>query len=457
MSDATYRELKKQLAEADRAGRHSRAAEAGRELEDAYEREMDLEDWYRLGRALRRSDRPGEALEICRRLYRTHSEMAEVRSLYAWCVYDLAIKPEDSPIVGSEEEFLEAADAIVQLTGDLPPRAFTPLVQTVFRVVRDLKEEGGRDEEILRWTDHLDPGEVDDRVGLLRTEDGLERELPSDRERWYSARTKALYELDRYQECLDLCEEALRRVARFSGQNQVWIERRRALCREELGQFDEALEELRRVMRVKPRWFVHRDLARMYARRREYDRALEHGCRGALEGEIDGFRWGLFKQLADILEARDDYERAHLHAVLALALREEKEWPVGDAHRRWADRFGVEVDELPGSETVADRLRPFWQRVRRAALPEATATVLEYDPEEGRGYAELEDGEQVLVRAARDRSTPSSIGAERRSVLEAGRQISGLLRDSFDSEADRAIRELVALESAGELSDERFV
>lgn len=440
MSDS-YRQLKEKLVEADRAQQHQRAVRVGERLREDHEDRLDAEDWYRIGRALRRADRPGDALDVCRRLYRRHSEMPQVRTLYAWCVYDLAIKDDDSPIGESEEEFMQAADAIVQLTSDLPPGTFSPLAQTVFKVVRRLKDEGGRAEEILEWTDRLDPGELSDQVGLLRTDEGTERELPSDRERWYSARTRALHELERYQACLDACEEALQRVARFSGENQVWIQRRRALCREELGQFDEALEELQRVLRREPRWFVHRDVARMYARRRDWDTALAYGSRGALEGEVDGFRWGLFKQLADVLEERGDYERAHLHGVLALALREEQDWPIGDTHRRWADRLGVDPDELPASGTVVERLRPFWQRVRRAALPAVEARVLEYDRERGRGYAELEDGERVLVRA--DQLTAPS------DPLEPGDRLEGLARAGYDRFEQQEIRELVDAERTG--------
>ncbi len=359
-------ELKSELASAYDAGQHQRVVAFGRSLEEQFEDQMEAEDWYRYGQSLRKTDVPGEALQISRRLYRQNPDIPQVRVLYAWCIYDVAVNLEAEQIEADEERFRRGVEAILELTGERAAHAFSPRVSAVFRMIGYL-EEHRRDSgpEVLEWVHRLNPGELSDQVGYWRQEEGDVVELPSDREKWYSAYTKALYDLGRHQECLDASEEAMRRIPEFASTNAVWFRRRRALCNAALGFRESAIEELQEILEVEERWFIYHELARFFRQEELPEVSLGYAAAAALCGEIDPFRWKLFAFMAVIARRTGHETHARTHAELALALREEAGWSMGRDHEKLAQRFDVEFESLGRPEPLIDTLRPWWEEVRR--------------------------------------------------------------------------------------------
>lgn len=358
-------ELQSEVAKAFEAGQYERVVEFGRSLQEQFEERMEAEDWYRYGQALRHTDHPGEALEISRRLYRQNAEIPQVRVLYAWCVYDIAVRLEPEEIESNEDRFRQGVEAVLELTGERAARAFSPCVHAVFRMIDYLQEhrrESGA--EVIEWVHRLNPDELSDQVGYWRQEDGEVVEIPSDREKWYSAYSKALYDLQRYQDGLDACEEAMRRIPEFAGTNEIWFRRRRALCNGALGFRESAIEELQGILEVDERWFIYFEIARLFRREELPEVGLSYAAAAALCGEVDPFRWKLFGFMAVIADGIGHADIAGTHAELALALREEAGWSMGREHENLAERFDVDMDRLTSSDRLVDELRSWWEDVR---------------------------------------------------------------------------------------------
>jgi tetratricopeptide (TPR) repeat protein len=323
---------------------------------------MDAEDWYRYGEALRKTDVPGEALEVSRRLYRQNEDIPQVRVLYAWCIYDIAVSVEPERIEADEDRFRRGVEAILELTGDRTAHSFSPRVHAVFRMIRYLEEfRQDAAAEVLEWVHRLNPDELSDQVGYWRQEEGEVVELSSDREKWFSAYTKALFALERHQECLDACEEAMRRIPEFAGTNRIWFRRRRALCNAALGFRESAIEELRELLEIEERWFIYYELARLFRKEEQFDRSLRYAAAAALCGEVEPYRWKLFSFMAVVAGVTSHEERAPVHAELALALRERAGWSMAPAHKKLAGRFDIDMDRLREPGRLIDELRPWWE------------------------------------------------------------------------------------------------
>lgn len=279
----------------------------------------------------------------------------------------MAVGIEMDRIEADEARFRRGVEAILELTGEQYAHSFSPRVRAVFRMIDYLEEERQNPgEEVLSWVERLNPDELSDQIGYWRPDDATEVvELPSDREKWYSAYTKALFDLERYQECLDACEGALRRIPQFSSTNEVWIKRRHALCNGALGFRETAIEELQEVLEVEERWFIYYELARLSRAEDDVDRALQYAVSGALCGDVDPFRWKLFRYIAVIAGQRGEEEIARRHAELALALREQAEWSMRKSHEQLAERFDIDLEQLPLSERLVDELRPWWEEMKR--------------------------------------------------------------------------------------------
>ena len=82
---------------------------------------------------------------------------------------------------------------------------------------------------INKYLDKLDPSllsELENEINI----DGETKKVASDREAWYGKKIKTLFNLERYEKCLDKTEEAIENIKKFHNKGDLWIKYRQALC-----------------------------------------------------------------------------------------------------------------------------------------------------------------------------------------------------------------------------------
>ena len=104
---------------------------------------------------------------------------------------------------------------------------FNPYVLTIFKVIRVyLKSASVNYKEVLKWLEALNPNELSEEVYNFQDSDGQDREMASKKEFYYQYKTKALEKLQRYEECIKVCEEAFNSIEQFHYRNHIWIKTR---------------------------------------------------------------------------------------------------------------------------------------------------------------------------------------------------------------------------------------
>ena len=100
---------------------------------------------------------------------------------------------------------------------------------------------------MLRYLSVIDPLSLD-LTERENTVDGRTMKTASDREKWYNRKTKALVELQLYEECLSCIDEAFQNVDHFHNNCNHWLNYRKALCLFGLGDLDGAEKTIKDIL-----------------------------------------------------------------------------------------------------------------------------------------------------------------------------------------------------------------
>jgi len=159
---------------------------------------------------------------------------------------------------------------------------------------------------------------------------GKTTEQASDKEKWYSEKSKSLFELKKYQECFELSKEALEKIDNFHNNNDLWFARRIALSKKELGNIDEAINDLEAIYKKKRDWFIQKEISELYFNKNDIDNAFKNAISAInYKGKLE-FKIGLIFLLGKILKIKNEANLAYQHFLLVKKIREENQWKLPD-------------------------------------------------------------------------------------------------------------------------------
>lgn len=420
----TTAEMKQQAAALRKQGSFQEAADLFRVLWEEHRDECDEWDGWGYAYCLRKLDRPQEALDICRQTYPLKPDFEYLRSLYAWCIYDLEMKRDHAEIERNLSGFLKAANAILEL---VEPGQYSPYARTVFRVLDYFKSRPSYPAAtILEWCDRLQPQDLGDEPG--RGPDGKGRMVAyaSDREKWYAIRCKALFEAGRYQECIACSQQALAEFSRFHHDNDVWFRWRIALSKAELGEKETAIAELQDLLSRKKDWFIHHRIAQYLLDLGRTDEAWKRAIDAALgPGPSDlGFKWELFLLMGRILQARGEMEQAKKHVLLATLVRQQEDWKIPPELAQVGSEMDVDASADVSARDLHKELRRYWQSLQVADMPQGKGEIKNLLPHGKSGFIRGDNGQDYYFR------TGSFQGP--RHLLKEGQRVSFYIEENPD-------------------------
>lgn len=344
---------------------------------------------WRYAQCLRKVGRSTEALEICRDVYKIDDQFEQNNNLYGWCVYDTGIKQSGDEF--DEGRFLKAAEAITQLTtqGD-----FSPYERAVFAVVHHYEKykDGTKPvphAKIITWLDKLDL----DRLSAEPTTGSDGKSYPSSKEDWYTSRSKALLGLERHEDSVAVCTQALAEFETLHFDFDVWFRNTRAESLLALGKSNEALSDIEYMMERKPdAWIRHRYALALRSIGR-IDEAISYAAEAAIPHQRLGYRWEVYLDLGNMLADIGQEELASKHILLAAAIRQEEGWKKVPQNLQVALRqMGLTVEDLPQAKSLHRELQSYWKSMK--PCPKTTHTgVIDHIHGNGKsGMIRADDG-----------------------------------------------------------------
>jgi len=338
-----------------------------------------------------------EALTVYERYYNESPEALNNwdRIFYSWSLYQLYIKD-----AFDEDKLYESAELVTELVkqDDLNKRPVCAYTQAVFKVLDQLYAEKDY-YDLLAWLDKIDPELLDQK--RFETDERIYR---SKREKYYDYATKAYFEVEDYEKCIETSKDALDSLDVFTNNSDVWYNWRIAKSYRELLENNEALRYLEEVVKVKKDWFVQKEIAENYYVLGDDEKAQDYICEAVLTNDPLSIKVNLYHLAYKILKEINP-ELALKHAELFYAIKLENDSQIPD-----------DIEELLIDEETLDKnaleseIRQYWSeyKFKDQELQKGTVTRIF---EHGRsGFITSDDNESVYFNVSEYKGDELKVG-----------------------------------------------
>lgn len=428
---ATVDELKQQADQLRKEKRFAEALPLYRELWEKHREACNEWDGWKYAQCLAKEKKYTQALDVNREVYRMSPDFQVNNNAYGWAIYHTEISVDK---VRDENRYLRAAEAILKLCKQDDP--YSPYVRTVLAVAKYFQNPFNA-HAMVQWLTKVDGKKLRDEVFSFTDPNGNLREQASDKERYYAGLSKALLELEDYQACIDVSEEALTEIGKMHYDNDIWFQWRIALSKYHLGDTSEAISMMKALLQKRREWFIQHKLAEMLADTGDLQQALAYAADAALNfGDLDK-KIKLFQFMVDLLTQMERIDEAKDHLSLVYRIRKERGWQISNELYRQMQAFSIAEAEIPTSKKLAHRLRTFWNAIKFEGKKRYNGKIKKLLPHGKAGFVVTDDGTSYYFQVG------SFIGPRR--LLQTGASVTFYLEDGFDAKKNRPSKNAVNL------------
>ena len=290
-----------------------------------------------------------------------------VLNSYGWLLYfEYKTKPAELHIESNDKRLL----ALMVLLKNTNDEYSTNLAEYIFKLVMQTQKTQAAPnwKYVAQICEHTDPAKLSTSCASIQVEQRgqqKEMELASPREEWYAMYSKALYEGGEYEQCTNICHQALQIFDKMHYTNEIWFERRKAQCLTKTNKFEEAITIYQKLIPKKSDWFILKELCECYFKVGEYGKSLNYARKAAKAYGPINFKVELIELLGDILQQQNEIGLANKHYRLAKFIREAEKWRIDKA---LADKIACTLsanyqaadNNADTKETLKAELIPFW-------------------------------------------------------------------------------------------------
>lgn len=363
--------------------------------------EEDIKTQLKKAKAIYQKKKHDEAEKIYKTAYDEDPEAFTIwdRRFYAWALYHLHIK---NP--SSEDELVKSCELISELliqedTNKVKVCAYTT---SMLKIINYFKDNAY---ECLKWLDMLNPKLLNSNPRSMNR-DGRISKFYSDKEKWYSLKTKHLLDMGEYEETIKFADEALNELDEFVNNSDIWFKWRIAIANKELDNYDEALKYLEEIVNSKNDWFILKELAEIYSLNGDYDLALKYAIDAALaKGDIK-YKINLYRLLDEIFIAKDMDEDSESIVELIEAIEDDENF--------------VEIEK---------ELKERWVEIKFNNQQRSYGTISNILSHGKAGFIKADDGESYYFNIY-------EIQGDKSKVKE-GDYVSFFLEESFDKKKNK--------------------
>lgn len=320
----TLQDLRKEASSFRKSDKFKEAIYNFEKIFTDYKKEINEFDYWGYAASLRKFGNRQDSFNIAKEGIEKFPQDNFIKSIYAWTIYDLHIKSENT----DTEKLLKWTNEIIKYSSQQDEKS--PFVRCIFYLT-DYFITKGQAKNALSWINKLNQEKLPTTdIYTIKDEEGRNKELASSKEKFYSKKTKILEKLEHFEECIRLCNEAVSNIKNLHYDNEVWFKYRIACCKIGLTKHDEALLLLREVYAHKKEWFIELQISIIYYYKEDFNKALNYSLKSILNfSEIDK-KGEVLKLLSDIYTKLNNKQLTNKHLLLIYKIREENNWKISD-------------------------------------------------------------------------------------------------------------------------------
>ena len=314
---------------------------------------------------------------------------------YCWALYQLDIKNSSD-----EDKLFESAELVTELISqeDLNKKPVCAYTFSVFKVLDYLYSDNDYS-NLLVWLEKINPKLLDEK----RFDSG-ERVYRSRKEKYYDYATKAYFECEEFEKCIEVAKEALESLDKFTNNSDVWYNWRIAKSLKELLENQEALTYLEKISKVKRDWFVQKEIAENYYILGEDEKAQDYICEAVLTNDPMSIKVNLYHLAYKILEDINP-DLALKHAELFYAIKTDNE-----------SRIPEDIEELEIDEDNLDKfslereIKEYWSEFKFKDQQVHYGTITKIFEHGRAGFITSDSNESVFFNVNEFKGDDLSVG-----------------------------------------------
>ena len=382
---------------------------------------MNPWDGFRHAGCLRRTGRVDEAEAKCRKFLAADNTSPQVRNELGWTLYDRWLKQRQDG-EGEKTQLSQQIRAVQEICTITSQDKYSPFAKAVLKLADALKgTPNSAPADRIAWLKRLSAAGLTLDTFVTTDTEGVQHEQASEKERYYANLTDALFSLDRWQECIDACTQALKDIPKFHYDNDIWIPRRAALSRARLGAADQAIDELKALVRKQKKFFLLSEIAELLLNAGRIEEALPYAAQAALGKDAPEMKVKVYDCLGRIYAQMDRQELADEHFLLQAAIYAQKGWRIDDAlaariSQSTTPPREVDIDEL------GRKLVPEWDNAVNASRERLSGTIKRVG--ETNGHMRSDDGKDYFFSFKEFRAP--------RRMLVVGARVTFAVEEGFD-------------------------
>lgn len=313
---------------------------------------------FEYGKVLRKLNESNIFIHICEELKLNQSIISNkyIVSLLCWCFYDSCIKTYSVEDNDGFNEFIKKAEFIVNncIQMDANEHYKTPYVFTVKKVIKIYNTRSSKNyKEIIKWLSYLDPDKLSEEVYNYIDETGKERELASHKEFYFQHLAKAFEKIHRYQDCVLICESALRNIKKFHYRNRLWFNARMHYCKCMMQEnIDVAISEYQALVEKEKLWFMYHKLSQIYWRYNKIPEALLSASKAYLQRFEHEKMVNLLQDTALLWQAIGNDANAKLFFHASAYYRKLYGWAFTEELKYAINIFTIDVEQKPNIKEI---------------------------------------------------------------------------------------------------------
>lgn len=299
----------------------------------------ELWDAHQYANCLRKLNKLDEAELVCEGVYFDFKDVnmspeqsrpfLYIKNLFAWIINDKYIKTIRQPNYQYATTVLDKLvllyELIQQNESNVPSFSFCALTTLNQLVKMDTSIDY---EEFLYVLNRLDPAFLSSEAYQFTDSSGKIRESASQREIFYKLKSDALLKTKNYEDCILCCNEAMETLEQFHYSNDIWFARKIAIALGALGNIDEAIKNLEKLIVISDKWFLSYEIGKLYHQLNQPLRALEYMLRAACTKDPEKMKVSLIESLGDLLNELDEKSFAQDNFLFARQIRLNNDWAV---------------------------------------------------------------------------------------------------------------------------------
>ena len=336
----------------------------------------------KLAQRYKKENKIDEAEDIFREFWEKSPEgFSEFdKTSFSWILYNKYIKNNEDV-----DEICETAELITEVKKQENQSENSkypcPYTLAVLKVLETLNKNNDF-EEVVMWSEKINPDYLSAKASEFN-----ERKYPSNKEKYYSQLTKALLKLDDIDACYELSKEALQ-LDELT--DDTWFNWRIAKCAIEIGEYDEAIDYLEKLIAKKPDWYIKAAMADSYYFKGDFDNSLSYAIDAVLTPSPSESKVNVYSLIADLIE--DEYpEEALKHRYLEYNIRLNKEWNIDDRLKEEIESAGLDTENTEYWK-IEKELKGFWNDLKYKDQEIQYGIISKILPHGKAGFIQAEDG-----------------------------------------------------------------